>query len=126
MKSRKPKSKKAKPAPSIVVDGVSHKIPKHLFDLPDGQLAKVIRGYRPEEEAQKTDLLMTPIEFLAAIEKLGLSQERAGVFLGFSARTGQRFALGEKEIPIAVVYLLGEMLRNKVTPEEIASRYAKK
>jgi hypothetical protein len=60
------------------------------------------------------------------IKKLGLSQQRAGVFLGFSKRTGQRFALGEKEIPIAIVYLLSEMLLNKTMPEDLQKRFAEK
>jgi hypothetical protein len=47
------------------------------------------------------------------------------VFLGFSKRTGQRFALGEKPIPIAVVYLLSEMLLNKTTPEDLEKRFSK-
>jgi hypothetical protein len=69
---------------------------------------------------------MNAKDFRAAIEKFGLSQERAGVFFGFSPRTGQRFALGEKPIPICLVYLIGEMLRHKTSPEDLVKRYSKK
>ena len=42
---------------------------------------------------------MTANQFRAAIEKVGLSQQRAGLFFGRSGRTGQRWASGEYEVP---------------------------
>lgn len=40
----------AKAAPSIVVDGVSYKIPKHLLDATDEQITSVIRGWNRKDE----------------------------------------------------------------------------
>jgi hypothetical protein len=41
-----------------------------------------------------------------AIAKLGLSQERAGLWLGLSRRQGQRYATGEQKIPEPVARML--------------------
>jgi hypothetical protein len=49
---------------------------------------------------------MTPTQFRAAIAQLGLSQERAGLWLGLSARQGQRYATGDAEIPEPVARLI--------------------
>lgn len=78
-----------------------------------------VRKRKPESQ-------MSSAEFCAAIGKLGLSQQRAGVFFGFSKRTGQRFALGEKAVPLAVVYLIAEMLKNKTTPADLEKQFSKK
>jgi DNA-binding transcriptional regulator YdaS (Cro superfamily) len=69
---------------------------------------------------------MTPAQFRIAIDKFGLSQTRAAEFFGYSPRQGQRWALGETEIPVAVAYLIAEMIRHKVTPEELIKRHSKK
>jgi hypothetical protein len=45
-------------------------------------------------------------EYLTTIEKLGLTQERAGIWLGLSPRQGQRYGTGEAEIPGPVAKLL--------------------
>lgn len=54
---------------------------------------------------------MTAGQFRAAIAQLGLSQERAGVWLGLSGRQGQRYATGEAEIPEPVARLLEAALK---------------
>jgi hypothetical protein len=61
---------------------------------------------------------MSPKEFDRLIHELGFSQQRAGEWLGYSKRTGQRFALGEKEVPAAVAMLLRVMTRYRITIEE--------
>ena len=62
---------------------------------------------------------MTPKQYKTAIEHLDLSQERAGVFFGYSTRQGQRWALGEAPIPVAVAKLLRLMLKLDLKPEDV-------
>ena len=62
---------------------------------------------------------MTPRQFQAAIDKLGLSQERAGLFFGHSKRQGQRWALGEADVPVAVEYAIRLMLEHDVVPGDL-------
>jgi len=62
---------------------------------------------------------MTPTQFRAAIGKLGLSQEAAGLFMGRSARQGQRWASGEP-IPESVAKLLRLMVRLDLKPDDVA------
>ena len=45
---------------------------------------------------------MTANQFRIAIEKVGLCQERAGIFFGKSERTGRRWATGEYKVPAYV------------------------
>jgi hypothetical protein len=54
---------------------------------------------------------MTPTQYKAAIAALGLSQERAGDFLGISPRSSQGYALGEYPVPEAIAKLLRLMLK---------------
>lgn len=63
---------------------------------------------------------MTHTQFRAAIAKLGLSQERAGIWLGLSPRQGQRYASGEAAIPEPVAKLLRLMLRLGLNPSDVA------
>lgn len=60
---------------------------------------------------------MTPKQYKAAIDKLGLSQERAGVWLGVSKRTGQNYAA--KGPPEPVAKLLRLVLRLKLNPDDV-------
>jgi transcriptional regulator with XRE-family HTH domain len=60
---------------------------------------------------------MTPKQYLAAIEKLGLSQLAAGRFLGVAPRTAQNYAA--KGPPEPVAKLLRLMIRLKVKPDEV-------
>jgi transcriptional regulator with XRE-family HTH domain len=61
---------------------------------------------------------MTPTQFRAAIAKLGLTQEQAGVFMGRSERQGQRWANGEP-IPESVAKLLRLMIRLGLNPDDV-------
>ena len=62
---------------------------------------------------------MTPDQFRAAIERLGLTQEQAGLWLGVSGRQGQRYANGEAAIPGPVARLIRLVLRLKLDPAEV-------
>lgn len=62
---------------------------------------------------------MTSGQYKSAIAKLGLSQERAGLWLGLSGRQGQRYATGEAEIPEPVAKLLRLVLRLGIKPEDV-------
>ena len=60
---------------------------------------------------------MTPDQYRAAIAKLDLSQERAGLWLGVSERTGQNYALYGPPEPVAK--LLRLVLRLKLSPDDV-------
>ena len=60
---------------------------------------------------------MTPAQYKAAIAKLGLSQEAAGVWLGASKRTGQNYAAKGPIEPVAK--LLRLMLSKGINPDEL-------
>lgn len=62
---------------------------------------------------------MTPNQYRSAIAKLGLSQERAGLWLGVSPRTSQGYALGERPVPEPVAKLLRLMVRLELTSEQV-------
>jgi hypothetical protein len=62
---------------------------------------------------------MTPTQFRDHIAKLGLSQEQAGLWMGYSPRQGQRWALGECEVPVAVARLLRFMVQFKLSPDDV-------
>jgi DNA-binding transcriptional regulator YiaG len=62
---------------------------------------------------------VTPTQFRSAIDKLGLSQERAGLWLGLSERAGQRYANGEAKIPGPVAKLLRLVIRLDLKPDEV-------
>lgn len=62
---------------------------------------------------------MTPTQYKAAIKRLGLSQERAGPFLGVSPRTSQGYALGETDVPGGFAKLLRLMINLRLKPEDI-------
>ena len=66
-----------------------------------------------------SDCLMTPDQYRNAIKKLGMSQAKAGEFLGVSLRTSQGYALGEYPIPEGFAKLLRLMVRLKLRPEDI-------
>jgi hypothetical protein len=62
---------------------------------------------------------MTPTQYKAAIKALGLSQERAGVWLGLGKRTSQGYALGEYPVPEPVAKLLRLCVKMKLKPEDV-------
>jgi len=49
---------------------------------------------------------MTPEKYKTIIGEFGLTQEGAGIFFGGSPRQGQRWASGEKPVPIGVAIAL--------------------
>jgi DNA-binding transcriptional regulator YiaG len=62
---------------------------------------------------------MTAMQYRAAIEKLGLSQQGAARFLGVGERTSRRWALDEVRVPESVAMLLRLMIRLKLKPEDV-------
>ncbi len=60
---------------------------------------------------------MTPKQYKSAIDKLGLSQERAGLWLGVSKRTGQNYAAKGPPEPVAM--LLRLVLRLNLKPDDV-------
>jgi hypothetical protein len=62
---------------------------------------------------------VTPSQYKTAIGALGLSQERAGEWLGISPRTSQGYALGEHAIPEPVAKLLRLMVKLGLKPEDV-------
>lgn len=62
---------------------------------------------------------MTPKQYAAAIEALGLSQRAAGAFLGVDERTSRRWVLGESAIPESAAKLLRLMVRLKLSPDDV-------
>lgn len=63
---------------------------------------------------------MTPTQYKKHIEAIGLSQVRAGDFLGVSPRTSQGYAIGEYPVPEAIAKLLRLMVKLKLTPDDVA------
>jgi len=62
---------------------------------------------------------MTPTQYKTAIKALGLSQERAGLWLGMSPRMGQSYATGEYPVPEPVAKLLRLCVRLKLSPDDV-------
>jgi DNA-binding transcriptional regulator YiaG len=67
---------------------------------------------------QKQTAPMTPTQYAAAIERLGLTQRAAGAFLGVDERQSRRWIAGDARIPEAVAKLLRLMIRLKLTPDD--------
>ncbi len=62
---------------------------------------------------------MTPAQYAAAIEKLGLSQRRAGQFLGIDERQSRRWIAGDARIPESVAKLLRLMIKLNLDPKDV-------
>lgn len=62
---------------------------------------------------------MTPLEYKLAIKALGLTQVKAGTWLGISPRTSQGYALGEYPIPEPVAKLLRLCVERDIPPGEV-------
>lgn len=62
---------------------------------------------------------MTPKQFQAAIDRLGLSQVGAARLFGADPRTARRWALGERSVPEPVAVLLRLMLAGKITADDV-------
>jgi DNA-binding transcriptional regulator YiaG len=68
---------------------------------------------------------MTPTQYAAAIERLGLSQVAAARFFGVGDRTCRRWISGEYEVPPAVTYCLSLMIRHDVKPGDLDKKFKK-
>ena len=66
---------------------------------------------------------MTAKQYRSALAKLGLSQVKAGSFLGISPRQPRRFALGERNIPKLVAMMLDAMVKYKIYPGDLDNRF---
>jgi DNA-binding transcriptional regulator YiaG len=62
---------------------------------------------------------MTPTQYAAAIEKLGLSQRSAGQFLGVDERQSRRWIAGDARIPESVAKLLRLMIKLGLDPKDV-------
>lgn len=62
---------------------------------------------------------MTPNQFKTAIAKLGLSQVKAGHFLGISPRQSRRLIAGDGVVPTSVEKLLRLMLKRGLSVDEV-------
>lgn len=62
---------------------------------------------------------MSPKQYEAHIKALGLSQERAGDWLGIGRRTSQGYKLGEYPVPEPVAKLLRLMVRLDLKPADV-------
>jgi hypothetical protein len=58
-------------------------------------------------------------QYKAAIKALGLSQERAGLWLGVSPRSSRGWATDEHPIPEPVAKLLRLVIRLKIDPKDV-------
>jgi hypothetical protein len=63
---------------------------------------------------------MTPDEYKRILSRLGLSQVRAGQWLGYHPRTSQAWAIGEQAIPRPVAMLLRLMIRFELKPPDVS------
>ena len=62
---------------------------------------------------------MTSAQYREALEKLGLNQKQAAVFLGLSLRTSARYALDEYPVPEAIAKLLRLMVELNLKPSDV-------
>lgn len=62
---------------------------------------------------------MSPTDFLAARERLGLSQVEVARFLGKGERIIRRYEHGQTPVPRETSMLLRLMLALKLTPEKV-------
>ena len=62
---------------------------------------------------------MTPTQYRAAIARLGLSQRKAGTFIGVNERQSRRWAAGDAKIPTSVAKLLRLMIRLNLTSADV-------
>lgn len=62
---------------------------------------------------------LTPIQYGRAIKRVGLSQRKAGPFLGFTERQSRRIIAGEAQLPLAAAKLLRLMIQKGFSPEDV-------
>jgi len=86
---------------------------------PEQYRNKIAANNRWTEALLEAIGIMTPKQYAAAIEALGLSQRAAGAFLGVDERTSRRWVLGESAIPESAAKLLRLMVRLKLSPDDV-------
>lgn len=62
---------------------------------------------------------MTPKQFQAAIDRLGLSQVAAARLIGADPRTARKWAAGDNAVPECVAILLRLLMSGKITVADI-------
>ena len=62
---------------------------------------------------------MTPKQYQAAIDRLGLSQRASAALVGVNERQVRKWVAGEARIPEAVGKLLRLMIRLEVDPADV-------
>jgi DNA-binding transcriptional regulator YiaG len=90
-----------------------------MSQFPPGWLAHDVALAAAKVAEWKSIKDMTPKQYAAAIEALGLSQRAAGAFLGVDERTSRRWVLGESAIPESAAKLLRLMVRLKLSPDDV-------
>jgi DNA-binding transcriptional regulator YiaG len=90
-----------------------------MSQFPPGWLAHDVALAAAKVAEWKSIKDMTPKQYAAAIEDLGLSQRAAGAFLGVDERTSRRWVLGESAIPESAAKLLRLMVRLKLSPDDV-------
>lgn len=64
-------------------------------------------------------MTVTKLQYKNTIRALGLSQERAGDWLGIGRRTSQGYAIGESPVPEPIAKLLRLCVRLELNPEDV-------
>jgi DNA-binding transcriptional regulator YiaG len=62
---------------------------------------------------------MTPKQYADAIDRLGLSQRKAGRFLGVDERTSRKWIAGDARIPESAAKLLRLMVKMTLKPDDV-------
>jgi len=72
------------------------------------------------KKPKKKPSTMSSQQFSAALDKLGLSQRKAGPWLGLTSRTAHNYATGAREVSETVARLLRLVINVKLTADEAA------
>lgn len=62
---------------------------------------------------------MTPSQYRAALERLGLTQDAAADLLGYSLTSANQWANGRSEVPKLVSTVLRALVNGKLKPEDV-------
>lgn len=62
---------------------------------------------------------MTPAQYRCILKRLGLSQRKAGPFLGVNERTSRKWIAGDSPVPLSAALLLRLMVKLKLSPDEV-------
>jgi hypothetical protein len=77
------------------------------------QLAFMLRAMRNEHSR------MSPEDYRKSIQLVGLYQEEAGVYFGYSPRVGRRWGSGEQVVPWPVQWALEFMTEHGLSAKEV-------